>query len=220
MRRFFAVLLGCVAALAFIPAGVANAEGKTPVVFVHGYTGSTSNWVTAMGAFRVAGYSDDELYSYEYNWALSNERSAAGLADFVEEVRADTGSDQVDIVNHSMGGLVSRWYLKELGGTEHVAHWASLAGANHGTTSAGACTVNASCREMLPGSSFERQLNSGEEAPGETSYATWYSPCDGVILPYESTAVDGAQNTVVPCETHIGFLGNTDVLAEVVDYFA
>ncbi|WP_243789256.1 triacylglycerol lipase [Saccharopolyspora gloriosae] len=220
MRRFSAVLLGFVAVLAFAPAGVANAEGKTPVVFVHGYSGSTSNWLTAMAAFRDAGYSDDELHSYEYDWTQSNELSAAGLDDFVEDVRASTGSDQVDIVNHSMGGLVSRWYLKELGGTEQVAHWASLAGANHGTTAAGACTAFASCREMLPGSSFEQQLNSGVEAPGETSYATWYSPCDGVILPYESTAVDGAQNTVVPCETHIGFLGNTDVLGEVADYFA
>ncbi|KAA5825872.1 triacylglycerol lipase [Saccharopolyspora hirsuta] len=219
MRRLIGVLLACLAFVAVAPAASASAAGPHPVVLVHGYTGSASNWTAAEAYFRANGYDRSDLHAFEYDWAQSNERSAAELGAFVDRVLAETGAEQVDIVNHSMGGLVSRWYLKELGGHAKVAHWASLAGANHGTTAASACLVNASCREMVPGSAFEQQLNSGDETPGDTAYATWYSPCDGVILPYESTAVDGADNNVVACQTHLGFLTDTSVFGEVVGFF-
>ncbi|MEV0700192.1 triacylglycerol lipase [Saccharopolyspora sp. NPDC050389] len=219
MRRLIGVLLACLAFCAVGPPLVANAAGSHPVVFVHGYTGSASNWAPALTHFRANGYDSSQLHTFEYDWSQSNERSAAELDAFVDQVRAETGADQVDIVNHSMGGLVTRWYLKELDGHAEVAHWASLAGANHGTTAANACLVNASCREMLPGSDFEQRLNSGDETPGSTAYATWYSPCDGVILPYTSTAVEGAANNVVACQTHIGFLSDTSVLDTVIGFF-
>jgi triacylglycerol lipase len=123
-------------------------------------------------------------HAYQYNWAQSNRTSAAGLASYIRQVLSRTGASQVDIVNHSMGGLVSDWYIKELGGQPYVRHLASIAGANHGTTFASACTFNPSCVEMLPGSSFIQTVFSGDETPGSTKYATWYSACDGVIVPY------------------------------------
>ncbi|MCZ7414840.1 MULTISPECIES: esterase/lipase family protein [unclassified Streptomyces] len=46
-----------------------------------------------------------------------------------------------------MGGLSSRYYLKNLGGTSKVDSWASLGGPNHGTDMAEAC-FNTSCLEM------------------------------------------------------------------------
>jgi triacylglycerol lipase len=101
---------------------------------VHGYTGNASNWVTAMSVFRSAGYSSDQLFAYEYNSYGDNTQNAVGLASYVNQVKARTGASQVDIVNHSMGGLVSQYYLKVLNGSANVAHLASIAGANHGTT--------------------------------------------------------------------------------------
>lgn len=219
MRRILGIVLAGFTFAAVAPAAASAEAAHTPVVFVHGYIGSTPNWDTAMTVFQDAGYSSDELYSYEYDYNQSNETSAAGLGDFVNDVRSQTGSDKVNIVNHSMGGLVSRWYVKELDGQQYVENWASLAGANHGTDFANTCSAFASCQEMVPGSDFETQLNSGDETPGDTGYATWYSPCDGVIIPFESTAVEGAQNTEVTCENHLGFLSNEGVLQEVVDFF-
>ncbi|MBA8824553.1 triacylglycerol lipase [Saccharopolyspora lacisalsi] len=223
MRRILGILLTAVAFVALAPAAAnaaTNSATNDPVIFVHGYTGSASNWTTAETVFRANGYSADQLFAYEYDYNQSNEASASGLADYVRDVLDRTGADEVDLVNHSMGGLVTRWYTNELGGTSHVDQWASLAGANHGTTYASSCTVFASCREMLPGSDFLRELNSGDETPGDVGYRTWFSPCDGVIIPYTSTKVEGATNTRVTCETHIGFLSNTEVLSEVSDYLA
>jgi triacylglycerol lipase len=220
MRRMFALVIAVVAALAAVPATPAAAAARTPVVFVHGYTGNASNWTTAESLFRAAGYSSSELYAYEYNSYGDNVTNARGLATFVSQVRSRTGAAKVDIVNHSMGGLVSLWYVKQLGGAQYVSHLASLAGANHGTTSAGACLIFITCQQMYPGSSFIATLSAGDETPGSTRYATWYSPCDGVIIPYTSTVLSGATNNYVLCENHLTYLTDTSILTQVRTFLA
>jgi triacylglycerol lipase len=193
---------------------------STPVVFVHGYTGSASNWVTARSVFQSKGWSSSRLFAYEYNSYGNNITNAQGLATFVNNVKSQTGASQVAIVNHSMGGLVSQYYLKVLGGNTSVSHLASIAGANHGTTSAGACLIYTTCQQMYPGSSFISQISSGDETPGATKYATWYSACDGIILPYTSTRLTGATNNNVACQTHIGYLTDTSVLGQIANFVA
>jgi hypothetical protein len=164
---------------------------------------------------RSYGYSAGELFPYQYDWSQSNKTSAAGLATFVRQVLARTGASQVDIVNHSMGGLVSLWYLKQLGGAAKVDHLASIAGANHGTNIAATCLIFTTCQQMYPGSSFIKTITSGDETPGSTRYATWYSSCDGVIIPYTSTILSGATNNLITCQTHNGFLTDTSVLTAI-----
>ncbi|MFD9500003.1 esterase/lipase family protein [Streptomyces sp. NPDC060035] len=193
---------------------------STPVVFVHGYTGSASNWVTAMSVFQLNGWSSSKLFAYEYNSYGNNITNAQGLASFVNNVKSRTGASKVAIVNHSMGGLVSQYYLKVLGGNTSVSHLASIAGANHGTTYAGACLIYATCQQMYPGSSFISQITAGDETPGDTKYATWYSACDGIILPYTSTRLNGATNNNVICQTHLGYLADTVVLGQIARFVA
>ncbi|MFG3157915.1 esterase/lipase family protein [Streptomyces sp. NPDC048219] len=212
-------------AAATVPASSANAAAQplstgTPVVFVHGYTGNASNWVTAMSVFRLNGWSSSNLFAYEYNSYGDNVTNARGLASFVDNVKARTGASKVAIVNHSMGGLVSQYYLKVLGGNTSVSHLASIAGANHGTTYAGACLIYTTCQQMYPGSSFISQITAGDETPGATKYATWYSACDGIIIPYTSTRLSGATNNNVVCQTHIGYLADTVVLGQIARFVA
>ncbi|MEE4490465.1 esterase/lipase family protein [Streptomyces sp. BE230] len=201
-------------------AAVQPLSTSTPVVFVHGYTGNASNWVTAKSVFQLNGWSSSKLFAYEYNSYGNNITNAQGLATFVNNVKSQTGASKVAIVNHSMGGLVSQYYLKVLGGNTSVSHLASIAGANHGTTFASACLIYTTCQQMYPGSSFISQISSGDETPGDTAYATWYSACDGVILPYTSTKLNGATNHNVACQTHIGYLTDTIVLGQIARFVA
>jgi triacylglycerol lipase len=220
MRRLAVLFAAVLAALALSPAPPAAAAPGTPVIFVHGYTGSASNWTTAMSVFRAGGYPSSQLFAYEYNSYGNNVSNAQGLASYVSQVRSRTGASQVDIVNHSMGGLVSQWYLKQLGGAQYVRHLASIAGANHGTTAAGTCLIFVTCQQMYPGSLFISTTSSGDETPGSTRYATWYSACDGVILPYTSTRLSGATNNLVACQTHLGFLTDTGTLTQIRSFLA
>lgn len=196
-------------------AAPAHAAPTTPVVFVHGFSGNATNWTTAMTVFKAGGYSGNQLFAFEYNSYGDNRTNAAALSTYVGKVLAQTGAAKVDIVNHSMGGLVSLWYLKQLGGAAKVSHLASIAGANHGTNIAATCLIFTTCQQMYPGSSFINTLTSGDETPGSTLYATWYSSCDGVILPYTSTRLSGATNNLISCQSHNGFLTDTAVLTAI-----
>lgn len=223
MRRLVAGLVPLAAMLTLTAHSTAaeaaqSAPARNPVVFVHGYTGDASNWNTAKRVFQEAGYSSERLFAYEYNSYGDNRTNASRLATFVKDVKSKTGAAQVDIVNHSMGGLVSLWYLKVLNGNPDVGHLASIAGANHGTYTAGWCLMFTTCRQMYPGSSFIKTLTDGDETAGATKYATWYSSCDGVINPYTSTRLTGATNHEVECEEHVAFLSDTTVLKEIAGF--
>lgn len=66
--------------------------------------------------------------------------------------------------------------------------------------------------------SFLNALNSGDETPGSVSYGTFWSYCDGIIIPAESTVLSDATNTNVGCVDHLSLLTNTSVFAGVRDF--
>lgn len=53
-------------------------------------------------------------YVYAYDWRLDNLESVRGLSQLVEQIRADHGKPlmKVDIIAHSMGGMIARYYLR------------------------------------------------------------------------------------------------------------
>ena len=75
--------------------------------------------------------------------------------------------------------------------------------------------MSAQCRCPSVSAAFIQTVTSGDETSGDTKYATWYSACDGVIIPYTSTELNGATNNNVACQTHIGYLTDTVVLTQV-----
>ncbi len=128
-----------------------------------------------------------------------------------------SGATKVDIISHSMGGLSSRYYTKNLGGDLKVDEWVSLGGPNHGTDTANFC-FSTSCSEMRIGSSFLAALNSGDETPGAVNYRTFMSPCDEIINPDSSVALSGAINTQTACLSHSGLYQDATVYGQVRDF--
>jgi pimeloyl-ACP methyl ester carboxylesterase len=53
-------------------------------------------------------------YLFPYDWRLDNVEHAKGLEALIETVRSDYGNPdlRVDIVAHSMGGIIARYYLR------------------------------------------------------------------------------------------------------------
>ncbi|MBT2470566.1 triacylglycerol lipase [Streptomyces sp. ISL-66] len=193
-----------------------NQGSSNPILFVHGYSGDGSNWSTMANRFRTDGWPSSHLNQWTYDWHQSNATTAQQLSTEVDRLLAATGATKVDIVSHSMGGLSSRYYLKNLGGTSRVDAWVSLGGPNHGTDTANSC-FDTSCTEMRIGSSFLAALNSGDETPGSPRYATWWSPCDTTINPDSSVSLSGAGNTQTACLSHTGLLTDATVYAQTRD---
>jgi len=208
------MLVACaIAPLAPIAAAQA-ATARQPVLFVHGYLSDASTWDTMVSRFRAAGYTDAELFPWSYNYNQSNTVTANEVQAKVDEIRRLTGWSKVDVVTHSMGGLSSRYYLKNLSGTAYVDAWVSLGGPNHGTDTAYFCGTR-SCLEMRPGSSFLTSLNATDETPGAARYGTWWSPCDTTINPDSSVSLSGAANTKTACLSHSALHEDATVFGQV-----
>ena len=125
-----------------------SATHPRPVVLVHGtFENGTDNWVAAAPALAAHGYcvfalTYGELPGVPVLGALAPVAgSAAQLATFVSGVLAATGTSQVDVVGHSQGGMMPRYYLKFLGGAAKVHTLVGLAPSNHGTTLDGIVTL-------------------------------------------------------------------------------
>jgi len=56
-----------------------------------------------------------DLFVFPYDWRLSTESTAVLLKDKIDEILSDTNQEKVDIVAHSMGGLVVKKYIKDNG---------------------------------------------------------------------------------------------------------
>ncbi|MEK7247148.1 MAG: lipase, partial [Chloroflexota bacterium] len=72
--------------------------------------------------------------------------------------------------------------------------------------------------QMLPGSRFLHQLNSGDETPGAVTYGTWWSPCDELINPDTSTILSGATNTQTACMAHSDLRTDATVYGQVRNF--
>lgn len=193
------------------------APTRHPILFVHGWNSSGSTWNNMVARFKADGWTDAQLMAFSYNVSQSNATTAKDIATRVDQLMATNGTTKVDIISHSMGGLSSRYYAKNLGGDAKIDAWVSLGGPNHGTNTASAC-FSTSCVEMRIGSSFLAALNSGDETPGVPRYGTWWSPCDEIINPDSSVALSGATNTQTACISHSALHEDAAVYAQVRDY--
>lgn len=210
-----------VAGLVGTAAPASAQSGPDPILFVHGWNSSASAWNTMIDRFVAAGYPRNRMLAITYNSNQSNATIANQVRDAVASLQASTGAARVDIVTHSMGGLSSRYYLKNLGGTGVVDDWVSLGGPNHGTSTAYLCYLfSAGCRDMIPGSGFLNNLNAGDETPGAVNYGTFWSSCDEVINPDSSTLLSGATNVGVGCLGHSALRTDANVFTQVRNFVA
>jgi pimeloyl-ACP methyl ester carboxylesterase len=192
-------------------------EERNPVVLVHGYNADPRVWGSLREDLKADGYSDTELFSWGYDTHRSvNETLSGRFAAYVDDVRRRTGATRVDVVSHSFGSLVTRWYVTYGGGGRTVDRWVSLGGPNHGTSTAWACALwDQACRDMTPGSYVQKRLAEGDETPGDVRYGTWWSGCDEVINPDSSVPLSGAVNHAAGCLDHNELLGDEGVSAGV-----
>lgn len=87
-----------------------------------------------LNTFRAGGYTDGlTLFTFPYDWHRDNAETAKLLAQKVAEVRTLTGATQVDIIAHSMGGLVTRAYIQSDSYRDDVDQFIALAVPNHGS---------------------------------------------------------------------------------------
>jgi hypothetical protein len=114
------VLLAALAVIAIgllPPAAAAKSKGSkpptpTPIIFVHGQSGSAQQFQANAMRFASNGFPNSRIFAYEYNTLNStNDEAIAGLDTFIADVRARTGAANVDVLAHSRGTTVMHSFL-------------------------------------------------------------------------------------------------------------
>ena len=112
------------------------------------------------------------------------------------EINAHWGQDaEFAIVGFSMGGLVSRCYLQELGGAQRCRALITISSPHNGTALAYALSSRG-IEEMRPQSELLEKLNSESSlmALQEMPIHSYYTQFDGVIVPARSSEWESAHN--------------------------
>jgi triacylglycerol esterase/lipase EstA (alpha/beta hydrolase family) len=195
-----------------------TATHPRPVILVHGTFGDMADsWQALSPLLANNGYC---VFALNYGAADGSDAlgvygigditvSAQQLATFVNEVLAATGAKKVDIVGHSQGGMMPRYYMKFLGGASKVHTLVGLAPSNHGTTIDGLGTVSGylpdasaftgsvctACAQQEAGSSFMTALNAGGDTLPGVDYTVIESEYDEVVTPYTSAFLSGPDVT-------------------------
>ncbi|MFI7358814.1 esterase/lipase family protein [Streptomyces avidinii] len=189
-----------------------SAAHPRPVVLVHGTFGnSVDNWLGLAPYLVHRGYC---VYSLDYgqlpgvpffNGLGPIDKSAGQLDVFVDRVLAATGSAKTDIIGHSQGGMMPRYYLKFLGGASKVNALVGLAPDNHGTTLLGftkllpyfpgaadlISTATPGLADQIAGSAFQQKLNEGGDTVPGVKYTVIATKYDEVVTPYRSAFLEG-----------------------------
>ncbi|MET8836239.1 alpha/beta fold hydrolase [Micromonospora sp. NPDC004540] len=202
------------------------AAGANPVVVVGGLIGISIAYEPIAARLRADGY---RVSIYQLpNLGFGDIReSARALSSYVDQVRAATGAAKVDLVTHSEGGLVSRWYVKFLGGAGKVDHYVSLGSPQQGTYVAniinflvlGSCAGIVACQQMSIGSSFLTDLNAGDDTPGTVRWTTVRTWQDELVRPVDNAALaDGATNVLVQAWCPLRIVGHLGLVLDGTTY--
>lgn len=171
-----------------------------PVVLIHGFLGTRGSMIVLEERLRR-----DGITVFSFNLGLLNTRdireSARLIQRKIDALLAQVRLPRLDIVGHSMGGLIGLYYVKHLGGQDKVRKLVMMGTPLRGTWSAalGIATVglvSKSSWQIAPRSAFLDELHEGP-LPPEVSYYSIAAERDWVCPP-SSTVMPGVTCMSVP----------------------
>ena len=152
---------------------------RPPVLLVHGFLGSSRSWNGMKSWLENDGFQvfiiDYHVYPFTDIKTLGEQKLKERIHDILYKSNhgdhdrsndlpggityANSGITKVDIVAHSMGGLISRWYTTSDSYNNDVKRLIMIGTPNHGTVAWGIGDAWKAVRQMRPGSNFLNELN-------------------------------------------------------------
>ncbi|KAI9232170.1 MAG: lipase [Podila humilis] len=186
-----------------------SAAHPRPLILVHATLLTADSWQDFVPTFQQQGWC---VFALTYGTVpdipgfgglAPVEQSAQQLADFANNVMARMNASQVDLVGHSQGGILGRYWVKYLGGAGKVNRMVGISPITHGTTLSGIATVAKALQvfypaeplfdkiapsfyEMVNTSPFIAKLNAGGDTSPGVVHSNIATKFDEVVTPYQT----------------------------------
>jgi triacylglycerol lipase len=153
----------------------------TPILLVHGFIENHAIFSVMERALRRRGF--QMLTAYDYGLLThSIQRAAIRLGETIKRLVTQSGYERIHVIGHSLGGLITRYYVQRLGGDSCVHTLVTLGTPHQGTQLARAAPLLPLVRQLTPSSPIIQEL--AQAAPGcRTRFIAFHSDIDPVIVP-------------------------------------
>jgi triacylglycerol lipase len=188
-----------------------------PILIIHGFLGTRGSMYLIER--RLV---EDGFVVVSFNLGTLNvrdiRRSAFLIHRKIERILAQTPSQRIDIIGHSMGGLIGLYYVKKLGGHARVRKLIMMGTPVRGTWAALAGVVtlglwSTSSWQLLPRSRFLDELAKGPIPPGVEVHTI--AAARDWVVPLGTTRLSGANAMTVPLG-HSSLVVSEEVYRRVV----
>ncbi|HSK96197.1 MAG TPA: alpha/beta fold hydrolase [Euzebyales bacterium] len=190
---------------------------RRPVMLVHGWVHNRTAFLLMQRGLRRAGLGP--LHTFEYpSFSGDLDEIAHRLVPAVERLVHGADRGTCVLIGHSMGGLVARQYVQELGGHRFVDTVVTMGTPHRGTFSA-YCGLGRPALQCRPGSPYLQRLER-TAMPSDTKWISYYSDLDFMVTPAVSAklthpALD-ATNVRVRDVGHLSMLLSPSLLNDLV----
>jgi pimeloyl-ACP methyl ester carboxylesterase len=185
-----------------------------PVVLVHGYFQNRADFLGIVRVFRQKGLGP--LFGFNYPWTDTTANNVARLALFVEKVCTETGHEKVDLVAHSMGGLICLEYVAEDRYTSRVRRCITIATPHAGVRWSGPL-LGAPSREIRATSPF---LIERKTRLVGVPCLSIFSPADNIVFPATTSALAtrGGTDKEARASGHFSILFDAEVIEDAATF--
>ncbi len=180
-------------------------DPRRPVVLLHGYAQHTADFLWLARHLRRDGWL--HVYTVRHTPIGGDiERSAQRLGEALDRIRHTCGARELDVVAHSMGGLVARAWIGARGPASGIARLVTLGTPHQGTLTLRWLALDPMVGQMRPGSPLLRRLAAADAVPTMVDCISIYSADDALVVPASASYYPGAFNVEVRGLGHMSLL--------------
>jgi len=170
-----------------------------PVLLIHGLDDTSAKFHRLQPYLRDRGWSVHATDLRPNDGSVGLETLAHQVCTYID--RTFDAAQPVDIVGYSMGGIVSRYYIQQLGGIHRVQRLVTVASPHYGTLAA-YLRPNIGARQMRQGSPFLTALNQNLLQLQQIRLTSIWTPLDLIVVPAESSCLPVGRQVQVPVAMH------------------
>lgn len=213
-------VLAFTASVLLFPFGLKKSRKKTKrvaqqrtLVFIHGYLANRSSFLPLSAYLAAKGWNNQLHFQYAAQDGVR--KSAIDLKAFLKK---NVRGGRIDLICHSLGGLVARVYLQELGGARRVDRCITLATPHHGTYNA-YWLWSKVAQDLRPNSELLRRLAETAGNAASVSFLAIGGDADRIVIPPQHAAY-GSKHRQFADTGHQGLLFSPGVFRQIFQHLA